>query len=120
MNGETGIAVGMATNLPPHNLREIADAIVKVVDNPHVTIDELMEVLPGPDFPTGGFICGRRGIEEAYNKADAKTLAGCYCWAPRWPCPVWHGHLFWASTDGDIDRLRPIAMLCPPFFRIAA
>ncbi|HOB76380.1 MAG TPA: DNA gyrase subunit A [Phycisphaerae bacterium] len=67
VNGTTGIAVGMATNIPPHNLREMADAIVKVIDNPHVTVEELMEVLPGPDFPTGGIICGRRGIEDAYR-----------------------------------------------------
>ncbi|MEP0842602.1 MAG: DNA gyrase subunit A [Phycisphaerae bacterium] len=67
VNGTTGIAVGMATNIPPHNLREMADAIVKVLDNPQVSVEELMEVLPGPDFPTGGIICGRRGIEEAYR-----------------------------------------------------
>ncbi len=65
VNGTSGIAVGMATNIPPHNLTEMAEAIVKVVDNPHVTIDELMQVLPGPDFPTGGFICGRHGIEDS-------------------------------------------------------
>lgn len=67
VNGTTGIAVGMATNIPPHNVREMADAIVKVIDNPHVTVEELMEVVPGPDFPTGGFICGRRGMEDAYR-----------------------------------------------------
>jgi len=67
INGSTGIAVGMATNMPPHNLREIVDAIVKVIDDPKVTIDELMEIVPGPDFPTGGTICGRRGIQDAYQ-----------------------------------------------------
>jgi DNA gyrase subunit A len=67
VNGTTGIAVGMATNIPPHNLREMAEAIVRVVDNPQVSVEELMEVLPGPDFPTGGIICGRRGIEDAYR-----------------------------------------------------
>ncbi len=67
VNGSTGIAVGMATNIPPHNLREMAEAIVRVIDNPHVTVDELIEVLPGPDFPTGGVICGRRGIRDAYR-----------------------------------------------------
>lgn len=67
VNGTTGIAVGMATNMPPHNIREMADAIVRVLDNPNVSIDELMEVLPGPDFPTGGVICGRRGIQDAYR-----------------------------------------------------
>ncbi len=67
VNGATGIAVGMATNIPPHNINEIAEAIVKVIDNPQITVDELMGVVPGPDFPTGGFICGRRGIEDAYR-----------------------------------------------------
>ena len=67
VNGSTGIAVGMATSIPPHNLGEMVDAIVKVIDDPKVTIDELMEVLPGPDFPTGGIICGTDGIREAYH-----------------------------------------------------
>ncbi len=67
VNGSTGIAVGMATSIPPHNLGEMVDAIVRVIDNPAITIDELMEALPGPDFPTGGVICGRQGIREAYH-----------------------------------------------------
>ncbi len=67
VNGSTGIAVGMATNLPPHNLGEVCDAVTKVVDNPNVGIDELMKVLPGPDFPTGAMICGRRGIRDLYE-----------------------------------------------------
>ncbi len=77
VNGTTGIAVGMATNIPPHNLSEIADAIVAVVDNPQITIDELMEIVPGPDFPTGGMICGRRGIQDAYRTGRGSiTLRG--------------------------------------------
>jgi DNA gyrase subunit A len=67
VNGSSGIAVGMATNIPPHNLSEIVDALIKVVDNPEVAIDELMEVVPGPDFPTRGYIYGRQGIREAYT-----------------------------------------------------
>lgn len=67
INGSSGIAVGMATNIPPHNLSEVADALIKLIDNPDITIDELMEVLPGPDFPTGGIICGREGIKKAYE-----------------------------------------------------
>ncbi len=67
VNGSTGIAVGMATNLPPHNLGEVCDAVVKLLDNPNVTIDELMKVIPGPDFPTGAMICGRKGIYELYH-----------------------------------------------------
>ena len=65
-NGSSGIAVGMATNIPPHNLRELSDAIVLEATNPNCTLDELLEKLPGPDFPTGAMICGRDGIRSAY------------------------------------------------------
>tara|TARA_B100000963_G_scaffold202641_1_gene176421 strand:- start:604 stop:3144 length:2541 start_codon:yes stop_codon:yes gene_type:complete len=64
MNGSTGIAVGMATNIPPHNLGELIDAICVLIDNPAIGIDELMEILPGPDFPSGGSIAGRSGIDS--------------------------------------------------------
>jgi DNA gyrase subunit A len=74
VNGSTGIAVGMACNLLPHNLREICDAIVHVVDHPECGLNELMEKVPGPDFPTGGTICGRDGIIEGY-----KTGRGRIC-----------------------------------------
>ncbi|MFT3930812.1 MAG: DNA gyrase subunit A [Spongiibacteraceae bacterium] len=67
VNGSTGIAVGMATNIPPHNLREVVKGCLAVVDNPDVTVDELMEYIPGPDFPTAGIINGRAGIVEAYR-----------------------------------------------------
>ena len=67
VNGTTGIAVGMATSLPPHNLREICDGLIKVIEDPNVSIDELLEVIEGPDFPTGGIICGRAGIRRAYH-----------------------------------------------------
>ena len=66
VNGSTGIAVGMATSIPPHNLGEVADAVIKLIDNPEATLDDLMDVLPGPDFPTGGVICGRFGIKQGY------------------------------------------------------
>jgi DNA gyrase subunit A len=66
VNGGMGIAVGMATSLPPHNLNEICDALLRVIDQPDVTVHELMQIVPGPDFPTGGTIMGRRGIAEAY------------------------------------------------------
>ena len=66
VNGASGIAVGMATSIPPHNLREICDATVKVIEQPDVSIDELMEIVHGPDFPTGGVICGRSGIRRGY------------------------------------------------------
>jgi DNA gyrase subunit A len=74
VNGSTGIAVGMATNIPPHNLNEVADGIIKVLDNPKTTIDELMETIPGPDFPTGGTICGTKGIQEAYRTGRGSVV----------------------------------------------
>ena len=67
MNGSTGIAVGMATNIPPHNLRELIDAICSLIDDPSISIDEIMTILPGPDFPTGGSIAGRSGIKSYMN-----------------------------------------------------
>ncbi len=77
VNGSSGIAVGMATNMAPHNLGEVVDAIVKMIDNPDVSVAELMQVLPGPDFPTGGTICGRRGIVDAYASGrGALTIRG--------------------------------------------
>ncbi|MEA2624640.1 MAG: gyrase subunit [Candidatus Binatota bacterium] len=72
VNGSSGIAVGMATNVPPHNLREIVDAVIALVERPDITIDELMEIVPGPDFPTGGILCGRRAIADAYR--DGKGI----------------------------------------------
>jgi len=67
VNGSSGIAVGMATNIPPHNLSEIIDAIIAIIDNPAITWDELMQIVPGPDFPTRGIIHGTDGIKEAYK-----------------------------------------------------
>jgi len=67
VNGSSGIAVGMATNIPPHNLSEIVDGIVEVIDNPEIEVEELMKIIKGPDFPTGGFICGTEGLKEAYS-----------------------------------------------------
>ena len=66
VNGSDGIAVGMATEIPPHNLREVCDASIRVIDEPGVSIFDLMEIIPGPDYPTGGIICGRGGIREGY------------------------------------------------------
>jgi len=68
VNGSAGIAVGMATNIPPHNMGEVLDAVVHLIDNPKVTIPELMRFIPGPDFPTAGIIQGRDGIRAAYEK----------------------------------------------------
>ncbi len=67
VNGSSGIAVGMATSIPPHNLREVCKAIVKIIDDADVSVDELLEIIQGPDFPTGGVICGRAGIRKGYH-----------------------------------------------------
>ena len=67
INGSSGIAVGMATNIPPHNLVEVIDGIIAMIEDPNISINELMELVHGPDFPTAGFICGKRGIKEAYK-----------------------------------------------------
>jgi DNA gyrase subunit A len=67
INGSSGIAVGMATNIPPHNLSEVIEGIAVLINNPDVTIEELIKKIPGPDFPTSGFICGREGIKSAYE-----------------------------------------------------
>src|SRR4051812_26366001 len=74
VNGAAGIAVGMATNIPPHNLREVIDATIAVIKNPDITTDELIEIVPGPDFPTGGFISGRHGIRNAYETGRGAIL----------------------------------------------
>ena len=74
VNGSNGIAVGMATNIPPHNLREIADSCVTLVNNPQATLADLMKFVQGPDFPTGGFIHGRAGIAEAYRTGRGRFM----------------------------------------------
>ena len=77
INGSTGIAVGMACSIPPHNPGEILDAIVAVIDEPEISLLDLMKIVPGPDFPTGGVICGRRGVAEAYATGRGRvTLRG--------------------------------------------
>ncbi len=85
-NGASGIAVGMATNIPPHNLGEVIDACIALIDNPGISIDDLISIVPGPDFPTGGIILGRQGIRTAYHlgrgaivmrgKVEFETLRG--------------------------------------------
>lgn len=73
-NGSSGIAVGMATNIPPHNLHELVKATLVLLDNPLASIEELMKVMPAPDFPTGGVICGYRGVKEAYHTGRGKLI----------------------------------------------
>jgi DNA gyrase subunit A len=72
VNGSSGIAVGMATNIPPHNLGEVVDATIEIIDNPDIDVTELMNILRGPDFPTGGIIYGRRGVVEAYHSGRGR------------------------------------------------
>ncbi|MGC8640038.1 MAG: DNA gyrase subunit A [Isosphaeraceae bacterium] len=74
VNGSGGIAVGMATSIPPHNLGEVCDALIAYIENPSIDLDEIMEILPGPDFPTGGTICGRLGIKEAYLTGRGRVI----------------------------------------------
>jgi DNA gyrase subunit A len=86
VNGSTGIAVGMATNIPPHNLKEVIDGIIQVIDNPETTDEELNKIIKGPDFPTGGIILGRQGIKDAFStgrgriviraRAEIETMSG--------------------------------------------
>jgi DNA gyrase subunit A len=72
VNGSGGIAVGMATSIPPHNLGEVCDAVVALIDRPDIELEDLLELIPGPDFPTGATICGRHGIREAYRTGRGK------------------------------------------------
>ena len=74
INGSSGIAVGMATNIPPHNLGEVIDAITAQIDNPDLRIEEIIGIIQGPDFPTGALVCGRNGIKEAYSTGRGKIL----------------------------------------------
>lgn len=79
VNGSDGIAVGMATNIPPHNLAEVIDGTIAMIDNPDITVDELMDYIPAPDFPTGGVIMGRSGIKKAYQTGQGKIVIRSKC-----------------------------------------
>jgi DNA gyrase subunit A len=72
VNGSDGIAVGMATEIPPHNLGEVCEGLIRLIDSPDITVEQLMEAIPGPDFPTGGIICGRQGIKDGYHNGRGK------------------------------------------------
>ncbi|MBN2143784.1 MAG: DNA gyrase subunit A, partial [Candidatus Aureabacteria bacterium] len=77
LNGSSGIAVGMATNIPPHNLKEIANGIARLIDHPQISAAELMTEIKGPDFPTGGILCGREGILQAYETGRGALILRC-------------------------------------------
>src|SRR3712207_6843935 len=74
VNGSSGIAVGMSTNVPPHNIREVCRAAIHLLDHPECTLDDLMTIIPGPDFPTGGLIVGTEGIRQAYETGRARVV----------------------------------------------
>lgn len=74
INGSSGIAVGMATNIPPHNLIEVLDGLTAMIEDPNITVNQLMDLITGPDFPTGAYICGRAGIREAYETGRGSVL----------------------------------------------
>jgi DNA gyrase subunit A len=74
VNGAGGIAVGMATNIPPHNLGEVIDATLALIENPDLSVSELMEFVPAPDFPTGGIILGRSGARRAYHEGRGAVI----------------------------------------------
>ncbi len=74
VNGSGGIAVGMATSIPPHNLGEVCDAVVALIDNPQIELDELLEIIPAPDFPTAGIICNKFGLREAYRTGRGRVI----------------------------------------------
>ncbi len=79
VNGSDGIAVGMATNIPPHNLAEVIDGTIAMIDNPDITVEELMEYIPAPDFPTGGILMGRSGIRKAYRTGQGNLVIRSKC-----------------------------------------
>lgn len=79
VNGSDGIAVGMATNIPPHNLAEVIDGTIALIDNPEISVDELMQYIPAPDFPTGGIIMGRSGIRKAYRTGQGNIIIRSKC-----------------------------------------
>jgi DNA gyrase subunit A len=74
VNGASGIAVGMATNIPPHNLTEVVNATIATIDNPEIEIDEIMKYLKAPDFPTGGIIYGYQGVKDAYHTGKGRVV----------------------------------------------
>ena len=79
VNGSNGIAVGMATSIPPHNLTEIIDATVRIIDEPECTVDDLIKIVQGPDFPTGAQILGKSGIRDAYRTGTGKIKVRAVC-----------------------------------------
>lgn len=112
VNGTQGIAVGMATSIPPHNLREVCDALVRVIDDPDVSMDELLEIVPGPDFPTGGIICGRSGIRRGYMTGRGNIVVRARCKIEehkkdRYRIVV-HEIPYQATRDNVLEKIRDL------------
>ena len=76
-NGSSGIAVGMATSIPPHNIHEIIDAVIQIIDNPNCTDDDVIDIVKGPDFPTGGIVCNRSALRDAYKTGRGRVIVRC-------------------------------------------
>ncbi len=100
VNGSDGIAVGMATNIPPHNLAEVIDGVIAQIDNPEITVDELMEYIPAPDFPTGAILMGRAGIKRAYRTGRGNYILRAKCEIEDY-------------TSGNIQRTRIVVTEIP-------
>jgi DNA gyrase subunit A len=111
VNGGQGIAVGMATSIPPHNLSEVCDALIKVIDEPDVSIDELMDLVPGPDFPTGGQICGSSGIRRGYltgrGTITLRARATIEERKNRFRI-IFHEIPYQATRDGVLEKLKAL------------
>lgn len=110
-NGSSGIAVGMATNIPPHNLNELIKATLLVLENPATTVDELMQVMPGPDFPTGGIICGYRGIKEAYHTGRGKLILRGVVTAEEMPGNADRQRLVVTEIPYNVNKARLIEQI---------
>lgn len=112
VNGSSGIAVGMMTSIPPHNLGEVCDALQIVLENPSATIDELMQVLPGPDFPTGGIICGRSGIRRAYHTGRSTIAVRAKCEVEEYKKGRFRIVIseipFQATRDGIVEKIAAL------------
>jgi DNA gyrase subunit A len=121
VNGSSGIAVSMATSIPPHNLGEVCDALTMVIDNPEASIHEIMTVLPGPDFPTGGTVCGRSGILKAYHtgRSTISLRAQCeietYKKGNRERSRIVVSELpFQQTRDGVVEKIAALVKEVPP------
>jgi DNA gyrase subunit A len=106
VNGSNGIAVGMATNIPPHNLEEIVTAVIGLVRNPELTNEDLIKMVPGPDFPTGGIIYGRTGIEQAYRTGRGSIVVRARATTEKMPGKVDREHIIVTELPYQVNKAR--------------